>query len=95
MMLSLTPAQRSQLRAKAHKLDPVVIIGQAGLSDAVIKEIKTHLTAHELIKVRIMRDDRVERQQMLQDICEKCAAAPVQHIGKLLVIYRDKNSDVK
>lgn len=89
-MLKLNSEQRSQLRSLAHNLEPVVLIGDAGLSDAVLKEIDVSLNAHELIKIRVFGDDREARIEMLQTICSQLDAAPIQHIGKLLVIYRPK-----
>ncbi len=87
-MLSLTVEQRQALKARAHALNPVVMIGNAGLSAAVLEEIARALKSHELIKIRIMSDDRDARETMLQDICEQLNAAPVQHIGKILVVYQ-------
>ncbi len=89
-MLKLTPAERSALRAQAHPLNPVVIIGDAGLTPAVLKEIDVSLQSHELIKIRVFGDDREVRTGMYETICNALDAAPVQHIGKLLVIYRPK-----
>lgn len=94
-MLKLTPAQRSLLRSQAHNLNPVVMIGDAGLSDAVLKEINVNLDAHGLIKIRVFGDDRLARVEMLQTICQQLDAAPIQHIGKLLVIYRPRKESVK
>jgi len=89
-MLKLTPAQRSDLRAEAHGLSPVVLIGEAGLTAAVTKEIDASLNAHGLIKVRVFGDDREARIQMYDTICSELSAAPIQHIGKLLVLYRPR-----
>lgn len=89
-MLKLTPAERSALRSDAHALNPVVIIGEAGLTPAVLKEIDASLNAHGLIKVRVFGDDREARVEMYETICSKLGAAPIQHIGKLLVLYRPK-----
>ena len=94
-MLKLTPAERSALRAEAHGLNPVVMIGEAGLTESVMKEIATSLDAHGLIKVRVFGDDREERVAIYEQICEELDAAPVQHIGKLLVLYRPKKEVVK
>jgi RNA-binding protein len=94
-MLKLTPAERSALRAEAHALNPVVIIGEAGLTPSVLKETDASLNAHGLIKVRVFGDDREARLEIYETICEKLDAAPVQHIGKLLVIYRPKKDAVK
>src|SRR5258708_28189560 len=87
-MLALTPAARRDLRAKAHRLHPVVSVGQHGLTPAVLHEIDVNLLAHELIKVRVFADDRGAREALLARICAELDAAPVQHIGKLLVVWR-------
>ena len=89
-MPTLTPAERRALRARAHKLRPVVSIGQHGLTPSVLHEIDVNLNAHELIKIRVGNDDREAREAALLAICAELAAAPVQHIGKLLVIWRQK-----
>ncbi|MDR2624979.1 MAG: YhbY family RNA-binding protein [Zoogloeaceae bacterium] len=89
-MLTLSSEQRRQLRAQAHSLNPVVAIAQAGLSAAVLKEIEVCLKAHALIKVRVYNDDRAVREGYLQSICETLSAAPVQHIGKLLILWRPR-----
>jgi putative YhbY family RNA-binding protein len=94
-MLNLTPAERSALRAEAHALNPVVIIGESGLTPAVMKEIDASLNAHGLIKVRVFGDEREARVAIYETICKELDAAPVQHIGKLLVIYRPKKDKVK
>jgi RNA-binding protein len=87
-MLNLTPTQRRFLRAQAHHLQPIVLIGNAGLSPAVKKEIDLGLKHHELIKIKIQNDDREAREQMLREICNVLEAAPVQNIGKTLIVYR-------
>jgi RNA-binding protein len=87
-MLQLSSDERSQLRARAHGLNPVVSISQNGLTDAVLKEIDISLKSHELIKIRVYNDNREERDTYLNTICEQLEAAPIQHIGKLLVIWR-------
>jgi RNA-binding protein len=69
------------------------MIGNNGLTDAVIREIAANLDAHELIKIRVLGDDRELREQYLQQICADLDAAPVQHIGKLLLVYRPGNED--
>jgi putative YhbY family RNA-binding protein len=89
-MLKLTPVERSALRAEAHGLKPVVMIGESGLTANVLKEIALGLDSHGLIKVRVFGDDREARAAMYDTICEQLGAAPVQHIGKLLVLYRPK-----
>ena len=94
-MLKLTPAERSALRAEAHGLNPVVMIGESGLTESVMKEIAASLDAHGLIKVRVFGDDREARIAMYEQISAELDAAPVQHIGKLLVLYRPKKESVK
>ena len=86
--LQLTPAQRKEHRASAHHLDPVVMIGGEGLSEAVTREVDAALKAHGLIKVRVFADDRAAREQMFAQLAEQLDAAPIQHIGKLLVLWR-------
>ena len=87
-MEPLLPSFRRALRARAHPLHPVVSIGQHGLTPAVLHEIDVALLAHELIKVRVFNDDRDARTALLADICTALGCAPVQQIGKLLVMWR-------
>lgn len=94
-MLKLSPIERAALRADAHLLNPVVMIGEAGLSPGVVKEIDASLNSHGLIKVRVFGDEREARVAMYDTLCEQLGAAPVQHIGKLLVFYRPKAEEVK
>ncbi len=84
----LSPSQLRFLRAQAHHLNPVVRIGDAGLSAAVTKEIATALKAHELIKIKVMQDERAARDAIMETICASLDAKPVQHIGKTLVVYK-------
>lgn len=93
-MLSLTPAQRQFLRAKAHSLHPVVTIGDAGLSEAVMKEIERSLISHELIKVKSHSGEKTLRENQLAEICNTLNAAPVQHIGKILIVYKPAEKPV-
>jgi len=88
-MNPLNPKKRSELRSQAHKLSPLVIIGDKGLTDEVVAEIDRTLKAHELIKVRANTDDRKARDQWLEDICARLEAHAVQQIGKVFVIYRE------
>jgi RNA-binding protein len=86
--IQLTPAQRKIHRADAHHLNPVVMIGNDGLTPAVIKEAEFALNAHGLIKIRVLGDDRSAREDMFQSLADQLNAAPIQHIGKLLVLWR-------
>ena len=94
-MLEISIAQRRELRAQAHGLNPVVTISQNGLSDAVLREISHSLDAHELIKIRVFGDEREVREAYYKTICDTLGAAPVQHIGKLLVVWRPAPEDKK
>ena len=85
----MTPSRRSELRAQAHRLDPVVIIGDKGLTDEVLAEIDRSLNAHELIKVRANTNDRDARELWMEKICERLDAHAIQQIGKILVVYRE------
>ncbi len=85
----LTPAERRRLKAQAHSLHPVVMVGDKGVTEAVLREIDVNLKSHELIKIKVASDDRDEREGCLARICEALSASPVQHIGKTLVIYRE------
>ena len=91
-MLLLSVAQRTALKARAHSLSPTVIIGNAGLTPSVLNEISRTLKSHELIKVRVMSDDREAREAMMQEICTQLNAGAVQHIGKILVIYQPQET---
>jgi len=93
--LPLTTSERRQLRADAHHLDPVVHVGGDGLTPAVLKEAEAALNAHGLIKVRVFSDTREEREALLAALAEALSAAPVQHIGKLLVLWRPIPPKVK
>jgi RNA-binding protein len=86
--IQLTPAQRKEHRSAAHHLDPVVMIGGDGLTEAVTKEADSALSAHGLIKIRILSDDRPMREATLQLLADQLNAAPIQHIGKLLILWR-------
>lgn len=94
-MQKLSPAEQQALRARAHGLNPVVMVSENGLSNAVIKEIDRSLKAHELIKIRVFGEDRDERAALLGQICAKLEAAPVQLIGKILVVYRKNPEQIK
>ena len=88
MILDLTSAQRRALRSRAHALNPVVMVGEAGLTTTVLNEIHRNLASHELIKIRVFAGDHAIRGRFMGEICATLHAAPVQHIGRILVIYR-------
>ena len=88
-MDGLSPIERKKLKARAHALDPIVHLGNKGLTESVIAEIGRALDAHELIKVRAGSMEREEREAALAEISTRLGAQPVQHIGKVLVLYRE------
>lgn len=90
---ALTPQQRRLLRARAHALHPVVQIAANGLSATVLAELERSLQAHELIKIKTRGAEREQRQQWLQQICQQLHAQPVQHIGNILLIWRQRRDD--
>ncbi|HEY7674756.1 MAG TPA: ribosome assembly RNA-binding protein YhbY [Burkholderiales bacterium] len=85
----MSPARRRELKARAHALDPVVLVGGSGVSERVIAEIDRSLKSHELVKVRVNDADRSMREAMLEEICRRTGAQAVQHIGKTLVLFRE------
>ncbi|TMH43085.1 MAG: ribosome assembly RNA-binding protein YhbY [Betaproteobacteria bacterium] len=87
----LNAAERKQLKARAHRLEPVVLIGTKGLTDDVVKEVELALKAHELIKVRAPDLEREAREDALKALCERTGAQSVQEIGKVFVIYRKRD----
>ncbi len=89
MKIQLSPIARQALKAQAHTLSPLVAVADNGLSPSVMREIDRTLDAHELIKIRVNTDDRVQRAEWLDKICDSLSAAPVQLIGKTVVIWRE------
>ncbi|MGH8688406.1 MAG: YhbY family RNA-binding protein [Burkholderiales bacterium] len=83
-------AVRRALKARAHALHPILQLGSKGLTEAVVAEIERALARHELIKIRAATLNRDEREVALASICERTGALRVQHIGKILVVYREK-----
>lgn len=87
-IMQLTRAQKKQLILHSHQLKPVVIIGDNGLTNAVIAEIETALTAHELIKIRINAGDREERRAIINTINEQTGADIIHRIGHVASFFR-------
>ena len=93
MPIDLTPRERALLKARAHALEPRVQVGQGGLTAPVVAEIDRALAAHELVKVKILGDDRERREAIGDEICQQTGAAPVQRVGKVLVLWRPNPDD--
>ena len=88
MPVTLTPKERTHLKGRAHALEPIVQVGQGGLSDAVAVELDRALTAHGLIKVKINGTDRRARQAMAVAICSRTDAVAIHQVGKIIVLWR-------
>ncbi len=93
MPITLTPGQRARLKAKAHALEPVVQVGQAGVSDTVVAEVDRSLTAHGLIKVRLAGADRATRDELAQTLSDRTDATVVQQVGRVVVLWRPRPDD--
>ena len=91
--MPLTPRQRATLKARAHALEPVVTVGQAGASDAVVDEVERSLTAHGLIKVKLAGADRESRTELITTLCDRTGAEAVQQVGRVLVLWRPREED--
>ena len=87
----LSSADRKELKARAHKLEPVVLIGNKGLTAEVVAEIDRALKTHELIKVRVPGLERQQRAEVFSAICEKTGSEPVQQVGKVFVLFRKRD----
>lgn len=92
-MPEMSSSLRSTLRARAHSLHPVVQIGDQGLTASVLKEIDRSLAAHELIKIKVASSNRAERNTWLDSICSQLSCAPVQHLGRMLIVYRPNQQE--
>ncbi len=86
-------SDKRRLRARAHHLKPVVLLGQHGLTEAVFAEIDIALSHHELIKIRVNANDREERNTMIQEICTRLNSQLVQRIGHVATLYRENPQD--
>ncbi|WP_407280039.1 YhbY family RNA-binding protein [Aromatoleum evansii] len=92
-MIDLSPARRRELRAAAHHLNPVVSVAGNGLTATVLGEIDRSLQAHELIKIKVHGTERSDRDALMQAICTELGAAPVQHIGTILIVWRERREE--
>ena len=94
MAIELTTRERAHLKARAHALEPVVQAGHAGITDRLIAEVDRALTAHELIKVKVNSDDRADRVATGDEICERTGATAVHRVGKVLILWRPRETDI-
>lgn len=93
MPVSVTPRERAHLKARAHSLEPSVQVGHSGITDALVKEVDRALAAHELIKVKILGDDRDARREAAGAIAQRTDAALVYSVGKVIVLWRPRPTD--
>jgi len=93
MDLRLTPRQRAALKARAHALEPVVHVGQAGASDALLTEVDRALTAHGLIKVKLAGAERDARAELTDVLCNRTGSVAVQQVGKIVTLWRPRPDD--
>lgn len=94
MPVTLTTRERTHLKGRAHPLEPVVHVGTAGVTDAVVAELERALTAHELLKVRIAAN-REARVAVGNELCARTGATVVDRIGKVLILWRPRPVDVE
>lgn len=90
--MTLSSRERKELKAKAHHLNPVVRVGQKGVTENLLMETQQALETHELIKLHIAVDDRDERRTVCEEIAEKTGAELVHTIGKVCILYRQKDA---
>jgi RNA-binding protein len=93
MVVRLTPRQRARLKARAHAVEPIVRIGQAGVSESVVAEVDRALTAHGLIKVKLAGADRDARNELTGILCTRTDAVAVQQVGRVLTLWRPRPDD--
>ncbi|WP_115719391.1 ribosome assembly RNA-binding protein YhbY [Gallaecimonas mangrovi] len=92
--MELSPKQRQHLKALAHPLKPVVLLGNNGLTEGVLAEIDQALEHHELIKVKVPTKDRELKESIFETIAQQLSAAKVQMIGHIVIIYRPAKEPV-
>jgi len=85
--MPLSARQKKHLRGLTHALQPVVIVGEKGLTDNVLAEVESALDHHELVKIRI-RGERAQRPAMIETIADRCAAEKVHVIGQIACFFR-------
>ena len=87
--MTLSEAQKKHLRGLGHNLKPVIMVGDAGLTESVMAEFESTLSHHELIKIRVRVGDRKARDSIIDKLCETASATLVQRIGNMALLYRE------
>lgn len=93
MRAVLTPKQRKYLKGLAHALSPIVRVGKAGATAAVVTETKKSLASHELIKVRLDVDEGTERRAIAENLAAATDSHLVGTIGKIAILYREREEE--
>ena len=93
--MALSPSQRRYLRSLAHDLNPVILLGAKGATEAVVKELDLALTHHELVKVKLSGGDKEEREAQIAFLAEGTRAENVQQIGHIVVLFRRNEDEPK
>jgi RNA-binding protein len=93
--MALSPSQRRYLRSLAHDLNPVILLGAKGATEAVLKELDLALSHHELVKVKLSGGDKDERQEQIDFLTEGTRAESVQQIGHIVVLFRRNEDEPK
>ena len=86
--MALSESQKKFLRGLGHQLKPTIMIGDAGLTESVLRELDSTIEHHELIKVRVRVGDRVARDEMINELCDMSSATLVTRIGNVALVYR-------
>lgn len=86
--MNLSESNKKHLRGLGHELKPLIMVGDAGLSESLLAEFESTLDHHELIKVRVRVGDRKARDEIIAKLCSKSAAALIQRVGNIALVYR-------
>jgi RNA-binding protein len=86
--MKLSTSQVRYLRAQAHKLKPVVMVGANGVTDSLLEELDITLNSHELIKVKVRAEEREERDALIETLCQKSGAINIQRVGHIVTLFR-------
>ena len=86
--MKLTEVQKKALRGLGHSLKPLIMVGDAGMSESLLAEFEATLTHHELVKVRVRVGDRQERDEIIKQFCKAGPAALIQRVGNIALLYR-------
>ena len=84
----ITTKDRAKLRGYAQKLEPTVLIGKAGVTDEVLNSVDGVLAKREIVKIKLLQNCDLSTNEVMEEVCQKLGADPVQQIGKVVVAYR-------